>query len=72
MKFYIVFSLIALIHSQNTNPVIGILTIPSDEDYTEFPESQYSYFAASYVKYVESTGARVLPIPYEVDEYTLD
>ncbi|CAD8054452.1 unnamed protein product [Paramecium sonneborni] len=73
MKFIIFLALlVAINNSFNLNPVIGILTIPSDEDYIEYPKSQYSYFAASYVKYVESTGARVIPIPYEADEATLD
>ncbi|CAD8138716.1 unnamed protein product [Paramecium pentaurelia] len=64
--------LIGINYSLNLNPVIGILTIPSDEDYEDYPTSSYSYFAASYVKYVESSGARVMPIPYEADEATLD
>lgn len=72
MKFIITILLIGLIHTLNTSPTIGVLTIPSDDDYTEYPASTYSYLAASYVKYVESTGARVLPIPYEADESNLD
>ncbi|CAK60474.1 unnamed protein product (macronuclear) [Paramecium tetraurelia] len=73
MKIIIFLALfIGITYTLNLNPVIGILTIPSDEDYTEYPASKYSYFAASYVKYVESSGARVLPIPYEADEATLD
>ncbi|CAK72798.1 unnamed protein product (macronuclear) [Paramecium tetraurelia] len=73
MKIILFFVLlIGIHHSLNLNPVIGILTIPSDEDYQDYPSSQYSYIAASYVKYVESSGARVMPIPYEADEATLD
>lgn len=63
---------LSVITALNNSPVIGILTIPSDDDYTQYPSSKYSYFAASYVKYVESSGARVLPIPYEADETTLE
>lgn len=71
MKILVLCLLITAIVGRNEAPVIGILTIPSDDDYTQYPSSQYSYFAASYVKYVESAGARVLPIPYEADEDTL-
>lgn len=38
-------------------PIIGILTQPYQSD-----NSPYSYIAASYVKFVESAGARVVPI----------
>lgn len=38
-------------------PIIGILTQPYQSD-----SSPYSYIAASYVKYLESAGARVVPI----------
>ena len=44
-------------------PVIGILTIPSPV--TGHPPGNYSYLPASYVKYMESAGARVIPIPYD-------
>lgn len=44
-------------------PIIGIL---SQETYSVnhlFPETSYqSFIAASYVKYLESAGARVVPI----------
>lgn len=73
MKIVIFFALlIGINYTLNLNPVIGILTIPSDDDYREYPSSKYSYFAASYVKFVEASGARVMPIPYEADEATLD
>lgn len=62
-------SLFTAIH-ENPTPVIGVFTIPSD--YAQYPEDQYSYFAASYVKFLESGGARVVPIPYEADESVLE
>ena len=40
------------------------MTLPSE--YDEYPSSDYAYLAASYVKFIESAGARVVPIPYEV------
>lgn len=39
-------------NSINDQPVIGILTIPSD--FSNYPSTNYSYFGASYVKYIES------------------
>jgi gamma-glutamyl hydrolase len=45
--------------SLNMRPIIGILAQPYQSD-----NSPYSYIAASYVKYVESAGARVVPIFY--------
>lgn len=42
----------------NDAPVIGIFAQPLAKD----PE--YQYLAASYVKWLESAGARVVPIPY--------
>lgn len=45
----------------NLRPIIGILSLPNDvPGYSQFT----SYFAASYVKFLESGGARVVPIPY--------
>jgi gamma-glutamyl hydrolase len=46
--------------SPNTRPVIGILTLPYSGPY-----NGTSYFPASYVKWVESGGARVVPIHYD-------
>lgn len=47
----------------NDRPVIGVL---SQETYiisSYFPNETYdSYIAASYVKFLESAGARILPI----------
>jgi hypothetical protein len=38
------------------NPVIGILTLPSDFT-KDWDPTQYSYIGASYVKSLESAGA---------------
>jgi hypothetical protein len=46
----------AIPDSVNSLPIIGIFTEPPD--YAEYPEGQYSYIAASYVKFIESAGAR--------------
>lgn len=46
---------------ENTRPIIGVFTQPTDGSITNYGEQ---YIAASYVKYVESAGARVAPIKY--------
>eukprot|EP00029_Vermamoeba_vermiformis_P011313 TRINITY_DN6185_c0_g1_i1.p1 TRINITY_DN6185_c0_g1~~TRINITY_DN6185_c0_g1_i1.p1 ORF type:complete len:315 (+),score=87.22 TRINITY_DN6185_c0_g1_i1:416-1360(+) len=46
----------------NLRPIIGIMTQPTSEDARSGHNNQY--IAASYVKYVESAGARVVPIFY--------
>ncbi|EGC28836.1 hypothetical protein DICPUDRAFT_51633, partial [Dictyostelium purpureum] len=56
-------------HALNDRPVIGILSQPASSD--KYKEYGYQYIAASYVKYVESAGARVVPILYDQDEDTL-
>jgi len=53
----------------NDRPVIGILTQPSK--YTNPQGIKQSYIAASYVKFLESAGAQVVPILYDYDEDTL-
>jgi gamma-glutamyl hydrolase len=54
----------------NLRPIIGILTLPS-----EFPDvynpANYSYLAASYVKFVEAGGARVVPVQYDLPQENL-
>lgn len=54
MNIIIAFSLFGQLLA---HPIIGILTIPSDADYTDYPSNQYSYLAASYVKFIENAGA---------------
>lgn len=54
MNIIIAFSLFGKLLA---HPIIGILTIPSDADYTDYPSNQYSYLAASYVKFIENAGA---------------
>jgi gamma-glutamyl hydrolase len=45
----------------NNQPVIGILTLPN-YPYENFTVNGTSYMASSYVKYLEMSGARVVPI----------
>lgn len=37
-----------------------------------YDPKEYGYIAASYVKYLEMAGGRVVPIPYDADQATLD
>lgn len=49
----------------NFRPVIGILSHPGDGASGRLDDSpNASYIAASYVKFVESAGARVIPLIY--------
>ncbi|KAG2379029.1 hypothetical protein C9374_007667 [Naegleria lovaniensis] len=47
----------------NDRPIIGILAQP-----TGSKEHGESYIAASYVKWIEGSGARVVPIPYDLPQ----
>ena len=44
----------------NNRPIIAVL---AQKEHKELPPNQ-SYIAASYVKYLESSGARVVPIAH--------
>lgn len=45
--------------SCTTRPMIGIITEPSPDELSEYGSE---FLVASYVKYVESGGARVVPV----------
>ncbi|CAF1231256.1 unnamed protein product [Rotaria sp. Silwood1] len=46
--------------AENTRPIIGILTQPTPTLWMK--PNRTTYIAASYVKYIEATGAQVVPI----------
>ncbi|XP_015080985.1 gamma-glutamyl hydrolase 1-like isoform X1 [Solanum pennellii] len=53
-------------HNLNYRPVIGIISHPGDGDSGRINNSTgVSYIAASYVKLVESGGARVIPLLFD-------
>ncbi|CAF3504123.1 unnamed protein product [Rotaria socialis] len=55
---------------ENSRPIIGILTQPAPSIWQA--SNRTTYLAASYVKYVESTGAQVVPIRmYQPIDYYL-
>jgi len=55
--------------SATTRPILGILTQPVDAALAKFGKS---YIAASYVKFIESGGARVVPIFHTASDEELE
>lgn len=53
----------------NNRPVIGILAQPIDP--SKATPTHHSYIAASYVKFLEGAGARVVPVPYDLPKQEL-
>ena len=53
----LLFLLVKYVDALNNRPIIAILAQDAPPDYKR------SYIAASYVKYLEASGARVVPIP---------
>jgi gamma-glutamyl hydrolase len=56
---YLATTIVSFVLADNARPVIGILTQPVESSLAPFGSS---YIAASYVKYVESGGARAVPV----------
>jgi len=50
---------------ENTKPIFGILTQPFNNNPYNYTSS---YIAASYVKFIESSGGRVVPIHWDSSE----
>ena len=50
-------------HKRNNRVLIGLLSQPSDPS-----GKDESYIAASYVKFLESAGARVVPFVHDMDK----
>jgi len=70
-KIVILFvALCVITNTQNLNlrPIIGIIAQPTEED-----EQQYgkAYIPASYVKFIESAGGRVVPILFDTPQNQL-
>lgn len=56
-------------HKVNQRPIIGILDQPTGSTLSKFGKN---YIAASYVKYFESAGARVVPVFHNSSQSELD
>lgn len=51
------------ITEENNTPIIAVLSQETSGDSSIFPDGNYdSYIAASYIKFVESAGARAIPV----------
>lgn len=57
------------VRPKNQRPIIGILSLDSSE---KFAKHGKSYIASSYVKYIESAGARVVPIRIDLSKEELE
>jgi len=66
----VLFVLFQLVMCQNRRPVIGILTQPTSA-IPAFVSLGSTFVPSSYVKWLESAGAMVIPVPSDSDEPTL-
>lgn len=54
-------------------PVIGVFTQPSNDlNQTIYPADKYQYISSSYVKWLQTSGAKVIPVPYDLPEVESD
>lgn len=67
--FAVVAILIGIVSAENLRPIVGIMTEPLDPEMKQWGGK--SFIAASYVKYIESAGARVVPVPFDAPESEL-
>jgi hypothetical protein len=51
----------------NNRPIIGVLSQPFDPNFPAY-EGYNSYIMKNYITYLESSGARAVPIIYSTDE----
>nr|XP_060631370.1 gamma-glutamyl hydrolase [Anolis sagrei ordinatus] len=63
-------SSLALRRSENQRPIVGILS--QETDFKSFQKFGKTYIAASYVKFLESAGARVVPIRLNLSDEAYD
>ena len=68
LTLVVVFAItVSNVESVNNYPIIGVMTQPSTTTQGSC-NGDCLYLAASYVKYIESAGARVVPVNYYADE----
>lgn len=68
IAFALIFKIAVAQQQVNLWPVIGILEIPVESSWGM--SSNYSYIAASYVKFIEAAGARIIPLPWNAPNIT--
>ena len=69
LKFVVVLAVLclSLVEAVNNYPIIGVMTQPTTSTQGDCG-GDCLYLAASYVKYIEAAGARVVPVNYYADE----
>jgi gamma-glutamyl hydrolase len=67
----ITFAVFSLQQTLNNQPVIGVFTQPSSYSAYGYPSSEYSYIAGSYIHHLESSGAQVIPIQWDLPQSQL-
>ena len=62
-------ALLSIAFGDNNKPLVGILALPCDSEPKYCHNNKTgSYIGSSYVKWLESGGARVIPIPLSMSE----
>jgi len=67
----VLFSILSVALALNNSPIIGIFSQPSTSNLGNC-NGDCLYIAASYVKYLEASGARVVPIDFDATDAELD
>jgi gamma-glutamyl hydrolase len=67
--FVLIFCFFSCGTALNERPIIGILAVDTSGSFAEYGRM---YLAASYVKFIESAGARVVPILINLTKSELD
>lgn len=53
-------------------PIVGIVSLPTDKKNQTYASTAYSMIPGSYVKWLEQSGVRVIPIRYDLPTEYLD
>lgn len=62
-RFLVLIALALLANAETDAPIIGLLTLPLLKSYEKYT----SYVQIEAVKFIEATGARVVPLKYDDD-----
>ena len=67
----ILFLAITYVHATNDRPIVGIMTQPCPSQWQ--PSCSSSYINADYVKWLEASGTRIVPVPFNasLDDLTV-
>lgn len=53
-------------HERLNGPIVGILTLPTPLSDQTYPQQSFSMIPSSYVKWLEQTGIRIIPLRYDM------